>query len=145
MDTRVASSSNRSPQLADERRQFGRFATHLTAATIREDLPAREAAACRLELQDFSLGGVGAESPVRLKANERLRLRLGADGMRSALELTGRVRYCRRLQDRYQVGIEFYQAEWDAAGAYWRHLPRLFCLAYHRPDREALAAAPARA
>ena len=138
--TRVASESDRRPQ---ERRQFGRFATHLTAATVREDLQARGAGGCRLEVQDFSLGGVGAESPLRLRPNERLRLRLGADGIRAALELTGRVRYCRRLEDRYQVGIEFYQAESGAAGAYWRHLPRLFSLAYHRPDRQtAPAVAP---
>ena len=141
----MASSDHNSPQATTERRHFDRFSTRLAAATIREDLPTKRAPVLRLELQDYSLGGLGGESPVRLKPNERVRLRLGADEGRAPVELTGRVRHCRRREDRYQVGIEFYQAERDAATAYWRHLPRLFCLAYQGPECQPLSAMTSRA
>ena len=57
-----------------ERRKFARFATQLLAMTLREDLVAGDrtdrAVRCRLDLQDFSLGGLKAESPVRFKLRD---------------------------------------------------------------------------
>jgi hypothetical protein len=117
-------------------------------ATIREDLGLEEASRCRLQLHDFSLGGLKAESPVRLKVNERLRVRIGFNGVHTPLELTGRVRHCRRLQDRYRVGIQFCQTGDEPAGSPWRQLPRLFSVAYRggrRPQEpEALEALDSR-
>ncbi|HUU91700.1 MAG TPA: PilZ domain-containing protein [Phycisphaerae bacterium] len=116
-----------------ERRRFGRFATRLPISTHRDDLvkrgQARGRAQCRLHLQDFSLGGLRAESPIPLKVNERLTLRLPPSGTHPALQLTGRVIHCHRLNRGYQVGIEFRQTREDAATSPFRHLPRLFSVA----------------
>ena len=121
-----------------ERRQFGRFGTCMPIGTRRDDLlkrgQAEHRAQCRLRLQDFSLGGLRADSPVALKINERLTLRLPASGTHPPLELTGRVVHCRRQQDRYVVGIEFCQTRKDAAASPFWQLPRLFSLAYDYAD-----------
>jgi hypothetical protein len=131
-----------------ERRQFGRFGTCMPISTRRDDLlkrgQAERRAQCRLQLQDFSLGGLRANSPVALKVDERLTLRLPASGTHAPLELTGRVIHCRRQQDRYVVGIEFCQTRKDAAASPFWQLPRLFSMAYDyagepprlAPDRE---------
>lgn len=116
-----------------ERRRFGRFPTQLPIATRRDDLlgPGQDAckAQCRLHLQDFSLGGLRAESPVPLRMHERITLRLPPSAKQPALHLTGRVIHCRRDKQRYQVGIEFCQTGEALATSPFRHLPRLFSLA----------------
>ncbi len=116
-----------------ERRRFGRFGAQLPVRTRRDDLVKRgrtdRRTECRLELRDFSLGGLRAESPVPLKVNERLTLRLPPHGRHPSIQLTGRVIHCRRREDRYHVGIAFQEREPGAtASPYWR-LPRLFSLA----------------
>lgn len=117
-----------------ERRQFGRFATCFPINMRRDDLlkrgQAEHRAQCRLQLQDFSLGGLRADSPVPLKIKERLTLRLPASGAHAALELTGQVVHCRRLHDRYRVGIAFCQTHKDAATSPFWQLPRLFSVAF---------------
>jgi len=116
-----------------ERRRFGRFGARLPVHTRRDDLVKRgrtdRRTECRLELRDFSLGGLRAESPVPLKVNERLTLRLPPHGRHPPVQLTGRVIHCRRHEDRYHVGIAFHGGKPEAtASPYWR-LPRLFSLA----------------
>ena len=129
----VTDTDNRRRGDTQERRRFGRFATRLPISTHRDDLvkrgQARGRAQCRLQLQDFSLGGLRAESPIPLKVNERLTLRLPPSGTHPALQLTGRVIHCHRLNRGYQVGIEFRQTREDAATSPFRHLPRLFSVA----------------
>jgi hypothetical protein len=128
---------------AQERRRYGRFATRLPVAVRRDDLVKRgqagRLAQSRLHLQDFSLGGLRAESAVPLKVNEQLTLRLPAGGAESPLELTGRVRHCRRLDDRYQVGIEFCQTRPEPTASPWHHAARLFSIAMrpHAPTAPA--------
>ncbi len=119
-----------------DRREFGRFETRLSVATVREDLGPDGASRCRLNLEDFSLGGLRATSPVRLKVDERVRLRFGANSHHPPLVLTGRVRYCRRLEDRYRVGVEFSQTDTNPATSPYRQLPRFFSLA-HRGEQDA--------
>ncbi len=102
----------------------------MPAATIRADMDAGAAAACEVRLQDFSVGGLRAESPVRFKQNERLTLRVASRDRHPPLELTGRVVHCRRAHDRYCVGIEFCHSTSGLATSPWRQLPRLFSLAY---------------
>lgn len=129
----VTDSENRSCGGTEERRRFGRFSTQLPISTRRDDLLKRgqtgRRAQCRLQLQDFSLGGLRAESSVPLKVNERVTLRLPPSASHPALQLTGRVIHCRRHQDRYQVGIEFRQTGQDPATSPYRQLPRLFSVA----------------
>ena len=124
---------NRRRGSTPERRRFGRFATRLPISTRRDDLVKRGQASgrarCRLHLQDFSLGGLRAESPIPLKVNEHLTLRLPPSDTHPALQLTGRVIHCRRRNERYQVGIEFRQTRDDASASPFRHLPRLFSVA----------------
>ncbi len=112
-----------------ERRRFGRFETSMPAVSVRNDLAADRAATCHLELKDFSLGGLAAESRVRLKAGERLTLRLPSHGAHAPLRLTGRVKHCRRQDDRYQVGIEFCETDTEPSLSPFRQLPRLFSAA----------------
>ncbi len=129
----VTDTDNRRRGSTRERRRFGRFATRLPISTRRDDLVKRGQASgrarCRLHLQDFSLGGLRAESPIPLKVNERLTLRLPPSGTHPALQLTGRVVHCHRRNERYQVGIEFHQTHEDAATSPFHHLPRLFSVA----------------
>ena len=118
--------------IGKERRRFGRFAARLPLDTVRDDLEEgcdSPAARCRMELRDFSLGGLQAESPLRLKLNERLTLRLPPSGKHPPLELTGRVAHCRRDRDRYQVGVEFCQTRAEPTASPWWQLPRLFSVA----------------
>jgi hypothetical protein len=117
-----------------ERRQHGRFCTRVPVSTRRDDLlkrgQAEHRAQCRLQMQDFSLGGLRADSPVPLKVNERLTLRLPASSTHRPLELTGRVVHCRRRQERYVIGIEFCQTHKDVAASPFYQLPRLFSVAF---------------
>jgi len=126
--TRTSSSDN-----ASERRRFGRFATQLLVNTSRDTLPqkghARRTAVCRLRIQDFSLGGVRVESSIPLKVNEHLTLRLPPVANRPSAALTGRVVHCRRLQDGYQVGIEFCQTRSEPTASPWYRISTLFSLA----------------
>jgi len=121
-----------------ERRRFGRFAAQLPVITRRDDLTKRgqpsRIAQCRLQLQDFSLGGVRAESAVPLKPNERLTLRLPPTRPGIPLELTGRVVHCRRRDERYPVGIEFCQTRPEVTASPWHGVSRLFSLAFAPPD-----------
>jgi hypothetical protein len=116
-----------------ERRRFGRFATRLPVAMCRDNMvkqgQSSRLAKCRLHIQDFSLGGLSAESTIPLKLNENLTLRLPSSGLRPAAELTGRVVHCRRLSNRYQIGIEFCQTRPEAAASPWYRLSSLFSLA----------------
>jgi hypothetical protein len=116
-----------------ERRRFGRFATQLLVSTSRDSLPkrghSRRAAECRLRIQDFSLGGVRVESPVPLRVNEHLTLRLPPVANRPSALLTGRVVHCRRLQNRYQVGVEFRQTCAEPTASPWYRISTLFSLA----------------
>lgn len=144
MHAMVRDSESGSWPSSQERRRFGRFATRLPVTMRRDDLMRRgqpeSRARCLLQLQDFSLGGLRAEGAVRLKVNERLTLHLPANRTHPALELTGRVVHCRRMQNRYQIGIEFCQTRAEAETSPYRQLPRLFSLALsyapgNRPDR----------
>jgi hypothetical protein len=126
-----------------ERRKFDRFATRLPVATRRDDMLQRgrqgEQAECRIHVRDFSLGGLRADSPVRLRRNERLTLHVPA-GLRCApMQLTGRVVHCRRSDSRFEVGIQLCQTQDNAGASPYHHLPRLFSLAAdHSPDAAAL-------
>ena len=130
----VASSNNARRNAGGERRRFDRFATRLDVSAWRDDLAAsglaKRSARCRMELRDFSLDGLLAESPVRLKVNEHVTLRLPPNGKHRPLELTGRVVHCRRQEDRYQVGIQFAETRESASTSPWWQLPRLFSRAY---------------
>jgi c-di-GMP-binding flagellar brake protein YcgR len=117
-----------------ERRRYDRFAARLPVVSRRDDLSKRGQAAqtaqCRLQLRDFSLGGIRAESAIALKRNERLTMRLPPDSSHPPLELTGRVIHCRRQEDRYQVGIEFCQTRPEATASPWHRMFRLFTMAF---------------
>jgi hypothetical protein len=80
-------------------------------------------------MEDFSLGGLRAQSPVPLKVNERLTMRLPQPGARSPLELTGRVVHCQRQEDQYEVGICFCQTRPEAVASPWPRVARLFTVA----------------
>jgi len=114
-----------------ERRQFGRFATRVPVCTHRDDLPrhgqGKRPAQCQLQLRDFSLGGLRAESPIPLKIKERLTLRLPPTAQHQAVHVTGQVIHCRRHEDRYQVGIKFHDG--GSRASPYRRLPRLFSVA----------------
>jgi len=129
----MLSDSDTSGANKPERRRFARFTTEIPVTTRRDDLLAKGQAAgrssCRLRLQDFSLGGLRAESAVRLKQRERLTLRLPPTATQPAVELTGRVIHCRRQDKRYQVGIELCQTRDDPMSSPFRQLPRLFSVA----------------
>jgi hypothetical protein len=129
----VRPARNSSADSANERRRFGRFATQLFVSTSRDSLPkrgrSRRAAECRLRIQDFSLGGVRVESSIPLKVNEHLTLRLPPITNRPSAALTGRVVHCRRLQDGYQVGIEFCQTRAEPTASPWYRISTLFSLA----------------
>jgi hypothetical protein len=118
---------------ARERRRFGRFATRLPVATSRDSLAkqchSRRLSACRLQIQDFSLGGLRAESFAPLKVGEQLTLRLPPAEARPPAEITGRVVHCRRENDRYQVGVEFCQTRSDSTASPWCRVLSLFRLA----------------
>jgi hypothetical protein len=129
---------NESRSGSRERRRFGRFSTRLPVATSRDNMvkqgqPAR-LARCRLQIQDFSLGGLSAESAVPLKVEEHLTLRLPSSGVRPPAELTGRVVHCHRHSDRYQIGIEFCQTRPEAAASPWYRLSSLFSMASQFSD-----------
>jgi hypothetical protein len=117
-----------------ERRQHGRFSTRIPINTRRDDLlkrgQAEHRAQCRLQMQDFSLGGLRADSPLPLRVNERLTLRLPGSSTHRPLELTGRVVHCRRREERYVIGIEFCQTQKDLAASPYYQLPRLFSVAF---------------
>lgn len=123
---------------SQERRRFGRFATRLPIATSRESLAkrgqSRRPASCRIQIQDFSLGGVRAECSVPLKVDEQLTLRLPPIGCRPPAELTGRVIHCRRHENRYQIGIEFCHTRPDPMASPYHRLSTLFSLASQFPS-----------
>jgi len=123
--------TNHAGSTAQERRQFGRFATRLPVRTQRDDLPNRGpyGAECRLQLRDFSLGGLRAESAIPLKVDERLTLHLPPVGRQPPIQLTGRVIHCRRRDNRYSVGIAFHDTQSATDLSPYRYLPRLFSVA----------------
>ena len=127
----VKQSESASP--SRERRRYGRFATRLPVATRRDDLakqtPLPRQAECRMQLRDFSLGGIRAESIVPLNVDEVLTMRLPPHGSHPPLELTGRVVHCWPEQDRYQVGIEFCQVRPEPTASPWHRMFRLFSMA----------------
>jgi len=120
-----------------ERRRYGRFATRLPVATRRDDLakrgPPPRQADCRMQLRDFSLGGIRAESAIPLKVNEVLTMRLPVHGSHPPLELTGRVIHCWRQEEQYQVGIEFCQVRPEPTASPWHRMFRLFSMAFEPP------------
>ena len=116
-----------------ERRQYSRFATRLPVAT-RRDEPAKQVqpprqAECRMQLRDFSLGGIRAESAIPLNVNEVLTMRLPPHGSHPPLELTGRVIHCWPEANQYQVGIEFCQVRPEPTASPWHRMFRLFSMA----------------
>jgi len=125
--------TDRATSSKHERRQAGRFATRLPVLTQRNDLAKRSQAdrraECRLQLCDFSLGGLRAESSVPLKVDERLTLHLPPVGHHPPVRLTGRVVHCHRREDRYSVGIAFRETDAPADRSPYRYLPRLFSMA----------------
>jgi hypothetical protein len=130
----VRSAARESKDSARDRRRFSRFTARLPVATLRDDRlkrgQARGQAQCRLLMQDFSLGGLKAESDVALKVSEALTLHLPPHGVHPAVNLTGRVIHCRKLKDRFEVGIEFCQTRPEAAASPWRQVSRLFSMAF---------------
>ena len=120
-----------------ERRRYGRFAARLPVATRRDDLAKRAApppqAECRMQLRDFSLGGIRAESAIPLTVNEVLTMRLPPHGCHPPQELTGRVIHCWPQEDRYQVGIEFCQTRPEPTASPWHRMFRLFSMAVEPP------------
>ncbi|MBL7140049.1 MAG: PilZ domain-containing protein [Planctomycetes bacterium] len=125
--------TDRARKSTEERRHFGRFVTQLPVRTQRDDLAKRLQAdrrtECRLQLRDFSLGGLRAESAIPLKVDERLTLHLPPVGRQPPVQLTGRVIHCRRQDNRYSVGIAFHDTKPAADLSPYRYLPRLFSLA----------------
>ena len=138
----VSDSTNKTWDASRERRRFGRFATALPIATSRDNLLKQgrspRLARCRLQIQDFSLGGLSAESAVPLKINEHVTLRLPSSGSRPAAELTGRVVHCRRRSNRYQIGVEFCQTRSEPTASPWYRLSSLFSLASQFPTETGL-------
>jgi hypothetical protein len=122
---------------ARDRRRFTRFDARLPVATLRDELvkpgQARGQAQCRLQMKDFSLGGLMVESDVALNVNEPLTLHLPPHGMHPAIQLTGCVIHCRKLKDRYEAGIEFRQTRPEAMASPWRQVSRLFSMAFQPP------------
>jgi len=121
-----------------ERRRYGRFAARLPVVTRRDDLtksaaPPPPHAECRMQLRDFSLGGIRAESATPLAVNEALTMRLPPHGCHPPLELTGRVVHCWPREDRYQVGIEFCQTRPEPTASPWHRMFRLFSMAVEPP------------
>ncbi|HUX00145.1 MAG: PilZ domain-containing protein [Phycisphaerae bacterium] len=138
----VASKASGSGNAVKERRQFERFATRLDVQARRDDLTPRaqtsRTAQCRMALCDFSLDGLRAECPIRLKTGEHVTVRLPPNGAHPPLELTGRVVHCRRQHDRYQIGIQFSQTRQGATESPWWQLPRLFSLAHSTAEESRL-------
>lgn len=116
-----------------ERRRFGRFAARMPVRTSREDAASEEHAdrpiRCRLQLRDFSLGGVRVESPHPLNVDEEVTVSLPGDRRRPAVHLAGRVVHCRAHRDRYDVGIQFHEREAGDRRSPYLGLPRLFSMA----------------
>ncbi len=141
----VSDNKTESWDASRERRRFGRFATRLPIATSRDNLVKpgqnRRLSRCCLQVQDFSLGGISAESSVPLKVSENLTMRLPSDGSRPPTELTGRVVHCRRRNNRYQIGIEFCQTRPEASASPWYRLSSLFSLASQFPAERACSSA----
>lgn len=124
------SSDNDTATRGHDRRRYERYETHLPAQTLRHNLASTRAARCHVDVNDFSLGGLRAQSPVRMKVDERLTVRLPQSGTKGPVHLTGRVTHCRRRDDRYDVGIEFTETQDRHAASPWRQLPRLFSMAH---------------
>jgi len=121
------------PGRTKERRRFGRFAARLPLRTCPDD-PAHHPqgdrrSECRLQLRDFSLDGLRAESTVPLKVNERVTVSLPPSGRHAPVHLTGRVIHCRPQADRYEVGIQFYDRDPGLRRSPYVGLPRLFSMA----------------
>jgi hypothetical protein len=123
--------SNKDPK--KDRRRFLRYETKIPVATRRDDLPGKDRAPCgtdcHLWLQDFSLTGLKVESAIPLKTRERVTLRLPSTATQPPIEVTGRVIRCRRLDTRYQVGIELCQTRNDPLSSPYLRMPRLFSMA----------------
>jgi len=127
----AASRSNGTPASGRERRRFERFDTCLDMAARRgAPGPRARNAWCRMQLHDFSLDGLRAESAVRLEMGEHVTVHLSPNSGHLPLELTGRVVQCRRESGRYQIGIQFEQTREGAVASPWWQLSRLFSLAW---------------
>jgi len=116
-----------------ERRRFGRFAARMPLRTCLEeplaDQEGGQPSPCRLQLRDFSLGGLRAESPRPLNVNAQVTVSLPSSGRRPPVHLTGRVIHCRPREDRYEVGIQFHEHEAGPRRSPYLGLPRLFSMA----------------
>jgi hypothetical protein len=121
------------PGRMKERRRFGRFSARMPCRTRLDDSAPDSAhdrrAACRLELRDFSLGGMRVESPKPLKVNDRVTISLPPSGRHPPVHLTGRVIHCRRQAKGYDVGIEFHEQGSSPRQSPYVGLPRLFSMA----------------
>ena len=113
-----------------ERRRFRRYAMQLNARTHRDDLkqagqkPADYV--CSVDLNDFSLGGLGVTTSAPLKKKENITVMIPPYGSRPRIDLTGRVVYCRQQTSGYEVGIEFCQTKADIETSPWLRMPGLF-------------------
>ena len=129
----MAPAKGNGENLVDERRQFRRFAMRVSAETLRDDTKksaqTRKTRTFEVNLQDFSLGGLGITSKKRLKKQESLTVRIPPRGKRPQIDLTGRVIHCRRDRDRYYVGIEFCHTKKPLETSPWLRMPSLFQLA----------------
>lgn len=116
-----------------ERRRFGRFASRLPVRTrVDASAPSKqngEHIPCRLQLRDFSLGGLRVESPRPLEVNEPVTVSLPPGDRHPAVHLTGRVVHCCTRDDGYEVGIQFRERERDPQRSPYLGLPRLFSMA----------------
>ena len=92
-----------------------------------------------MQLRDFSLGGIRAESAVPLSVNELLTMRLPPQGAHPPLELTGRVVHCWPQEKQYQVGIEFCQTRPEPTASPWHRMFRLFSMAAEPPAAHGLS------
>jgi len=121
------------PGRMKERRRFGRFNARMPCRTRLDDStpdsPPDRRQACRLQLRDFSLGGMRVESPEPLKVNEQVTVSLPPSGRHPSVHLTGRVIHCRRQAKGYDVGIEFHEREPGLRQSPYVGLPRLFSMA----------------
>jgi hypothetical protein len=98
-----------------------------------ESAKGRNARCIRLELRDFSLGGMRGSSLTLLCSQEQVTVSMPPLGTRALIRLTGRVIRCQREGDRFDVGIEFGQIRTSPESTPWLRMAALFCMAGSTP------------
>jgi hypothetical protein len=113
-----------------EQRQFTRYSTHVpievwhTKPTLKQkqfyrhpsDVPIKvwqepESVHRKLQLNNVSLGGVAFQSDICWKPNTIIHLRVLVE---HPIELAGKVVWCRQNGKRFDVGVEFIEANSDS-------------------------------